>query len=253
MNILTMTDRPDAQVAAPSDIVVAAGNNDGPHSMAFVAPPAASSAVAASARAQTAAFAAAVLSRGLVSDAAGRTYAAPPPDPADDAGGVATAAARLNATEFFLATGYHMKELPARACDARAAAAAAASGAAAADGDDAPPPRRCFAIALNTNLGVDNAVQNAALAADLAWAAALGGGGATAGVYLLGHHPRCPAFSSRLLLFSPSLRAGGWSRNRRSPAICGRASESSRGDVSAHRRRGPSAARHRRRRSSSAA
>ena len=135
--------------------------------------------------------------------------------------------------EFYAQTGYALKELPAAACGAA--------------------PTRCFAVALNTNLGASNAVQNAALAADLAWAAALGGGGATAGVYLLGHHPRCPAFSSRLLLFSPSLRAGGWSRNRRSPAMCGRASESSRGDVSAHRRRGPSAARHRRRRSSSAA
>ena len=70
--------------------------------------------------------------------------------------------------EFYAQTGYALKELPAAACGAA--------------------PTRCFAVALNTNLGASNAVQNAALAADLAWAAGLGAA-VTAGVYLLGHHP----------------------------------------------------------------
>lgn len=62
---------------------------------------------------------------------------------------------------FFLRTGYYMKSFAAL------------------------PKEKLFVIVTNTNLGMSNERQNAALAADLAWVKAQGGR-----VYLIGHHPQ---------------------------------------------------------------
>jgi hypothetical protein len=64
--------------------------------------------------------------------------------------------------DFFRGTGYYMKEL------------------ASIDG------RRMFAVVVNTNLGVDNDVQNSALDQDLAWVQQLGNNST---VLFVGHHP----------------------------------------------------------------